>query len=143
MLRYMSYDLAARSCECCGASLAYGAVVLSDGRRYGRQCASKAISGGRETAGAARKVEALRREAFNASLAKVWKGLDRTGWSRQSSRRIVLDELTVWNTPHGLRLEVDGSTTILHLRDRGYQPVARHAQGDRAIYAEWPASVLE
>lgn len=142
MLRYVSYDLAARSCDCCGASLAYGAVVMSDERRYGRRCAARAAGGGRETAGQARKVAQLQREASDRTLATAWRSLNRASWTATSRRRIVLDELIVWTTPVGSVLEVHGSTVILSLRDRGYTMAARSVDGERAIFTDWPSSLL-
>lgn len=61
--RYASFDPRARACECCGAGLLRGAVVLSDGRKLGRQCAARAMGKPRENAAAKRLVDLMERRA--------------------------------------------------------------------------------
>ena len=81
-LRYIRFHPRATECEHCGAGLLKGAVELSDGRKYGRDCAARALGKKREDSAMKRQVEALRLEALRIERRDAYRALDatRSGW---------------------------------------------------------------
>jgi hypothetical protein len=83
MLRYIKFHIDATACEHCGAGLIKGAVELSDGKKYGRDCAARAMGKKREDSAMKRYVEALRLEAIRVEQRDAYRTLTaaRSGWT--------------------------------------------------------------
>ena len=87
MLRYVKFHPKQPHCEHCNAGLLKGAVELSDGKKYGRDCAARAMGKPRESASMKKAVDDLRKQAIRIELARgyrdcqeqkagwVWKGM--------------------------------------------------------------------
>ena len=82
MLRYVKFHPRQPHCEHCQAGLLKGAVELSDGKKYGRDCAARAMGKPRESASMKKHVDDLRKQAIRAEMIRGWKSCrdQQSGW---------------------------------------------------------------
>lgn len=83
MLRYVKFHLHAPACEHCGAALIKGAIELSDGVKYGRDCAARAMGRKREDSAMKRQIEELRAAAIRDERRAAYRALtaERAAWT--------------------------------------------------------------
>ena len=86
MLRYVKFHPKQPHCEHCNAGLLKGAVELSDGKKYGRDCAARAMGKPRESASMKKAVDDLRKQAIRIELARGYRDCQgqKAGWTWQS-----------------------------------------------------------
>ena len=86
MLRYVKFHPKQDHCEHCQAGLLKGAIELSDGKKYGRDCAARAMGKPRESASMKKVVDDLRKQAIRNEHLRGWKVCrdQHSGWTWQS-----------------------------------------------------------
>jgi len=86
MLRYVKFHPKQPHCEHCNAGLLKGAIELSDGKKYGRDCAARAMGKPRESASMKKHVDDLRKQAIRIELACGYRDCQgqKAGWTWQS-----------------------------------------------------------
>ena len=70
-LTYVRFDTAAHGCDCCGRALKDGAVILSDERAYGRNCAATALGRPKADRQVKEKIDALEATALRDRFADI------------------------------------------------------------------------
>ena len=70
-IRYIRFHTDRHDCECCGRVIVKGTLELSDGRRYGPQCAARAMGRAKLTGKEARRVAADYRFERHALLTRA------------------------------------------------------------------------
>jgi len=81
MLRYVKFHPKQPHCEHCNAGLLKGAVELSDGKKYGRDCAARAMGKPRESASMKKHVDDLRAKAIRAQHGRGYSQCISEKWS--------------------------------------------------------------
>lgn len=83
MLRYIKFHPKQPHCEHCNAGLLKGAIELSDGTKYGRDCAARAMGKPRESASMKKHVDDLRKKAIRAEYARGYRDCQgqKAGWT--------------------------------------------------------------
>jgi hypothetical protein len=83
VLRYVKFHPKQPHCEHCNAGLLKGAVELSDGKKYGRDCAARAMGKPRESASMKKHVDDLRKQAIRNEQIRGWKVCrdKQSGWT--------------------------------------------------------------
>lgn len=133
-LRYVRFHPRYDACEHCGAGLIKGAVELSDGKKYGRDCAARAMGRKREDSAMEKQVEALRLAAVRADQTAAYKAITRAGWAwiaKGYGGNCGWNETDVYRLPDGsVMLDINGSQTLTILAERAE---------DRIMGADWRA----
>jgi hypothetical protein len=133
-LRYVKFHPRQDVCEHCGAGLIKGAVELSDGKKYGRDCAARALGRKREDSAMKKQVEALRIVAVRAEQTAAYKGTDRAGWvwiAKGYGGNCGWDSTDAYRLPDGsVVLDINGSQTLGILAERAE---------DRILGCDWRA----
>ena len=82
-LRYVKFHPKQPHCEHCNAGLLKGAIELSDGKKYGRDCAARAMGKPRESASMKKHVDDLRKQAIRNEQIRSWKVCrdQQSGWT--------------------------------------------------------------
>ena len=70
-MTYLRFDTRIHSCDCCGRALKDGAVILSDERAYGRNCAATALGRPKADRQVKEKIDALEAEALRAQFSDI------------------------------------------------------------------------
>jgi hypothetical protein len=85
VLRYVKFHPKQPHCEHCNAGLLKGAVELSDGKKYGRDCAARAMGKPRESASMKKYVDDLRKQAIRAEYVRGYRACQeqKAGWTWQ------------------------------------------------------------
>ncbi len=120
-LAYVRFDLRKHDCDCCGATLKKGAVILSDERGYGKDCAARAMGRPKATSRDVKIIEDLRRREQARVLCAEWAVLDATRgtWTWLGKGRLLGDDFTAWGLPDGRELvEVRGLTSVRVLGEK-------------------------
>ena len=130
MLAYVRFHPRAHACEHCGAGLLRGAVELSDGRKYGRQCAARAMGKRRETSAMASQIDVLRRDALHFEYKAL--AAERSGWTwiaKGYGGNCGFGSTDVYR-------RADGSV-VLDVQDTTTASVLDEKAGDRVLGWDW------
>jgi hypothetical protein len=124
-IRYIRFHADRHDCECCGRVIAKGTLELSDGRRYGPQCAARAMGRPKLTGKEARRVAADYRFERHAHLTREGERLAReaTSWSwvaKGYGGNVGWPETDLYTTADGTPLAsvLTGSAVDAHFFDR-------------------------
>lgn len=154
-MRYVKFHPRATACECCGAALLKGAVELSDGRKYGRTCAARAMGRKREDSAMKREVERLAALAARDERHAAYVGLDRSVWKWQAKGyggSAGMGLAVAYSRPDGSTvIEFDGDPSTLHAALTAFPDrcLGTHKQTGRSVFllsaddirgAGWPAA---
>lgn len=124
-LRYVRFDARNHDCQCCGRIIKKGTLELSDGRRYGPQCAARAMGRPRPTTADKREEERLyvaaMADEYRAMLAQV------PGWTwvaKGYGGNCGFGTTDAYLTPSGPVLHIQDATTAYLFRERMPEAVA-------------------
>lgn len=73
ILRYVRFHIDEHDCQCCGRVIAKGTIELSDGRRYGPQCAARVRGIPRPPTREMKRIEEERKRLLRARDAWEWR----------------------------------------------------------------------
>lgn len=131
-LTYLRFDRQHHGCDCCGRVIRKGTVILSDGRRYGPDCAARAMGRPKATSRDRALVERLRAEAERQDQQAAWTALaaDRGAWTWLGKGRapFVGEDYTAWRLPDGR--EVIEATSVID----AFPVVARDHRSRTTLY---------
>jgi hypothetical protein len=124
-IRYIRFHTDRHDCECCGRVIAKGTLELSDGRRYGPQCAARAMGRAKLTGKEARRVAADYRFERHAYLTREGErlALEATSWAwvaKGYGGNVGWPETDLYTTADGTPLAsvLTGSAVDAHFFDR-------------------------